>query len=269
MSSNLTKRCLSAALLIPPVLGFIWLGDWFFNVAIAGLFFIALREWYKLTAPNLTGRGIFFAYGIPVLLMVVAMLRGLPLALMLAVMAMPLMWYYTSKQHQKFKPVWKGRAYWAAFGLPYILGSAFALIYLRGNESQGLVFIAYLLAVVWGTDTGAYIAGRTIGGAKLLPKISPKKTWAGLIGGMVTAGVLGYFVVDGFVQGYSPIYAALLAMFMAVVAQAGDFVESYAKRRAGVKDSGALIPGHGGLLDRVDGLFPAAICLSIIILLLG
>lgn len=267
MSSNLMKRCLSAALLIPPVLGLIWMGEWLFNGAIAVLLFVALHEWYGLTAPNLTGRGRFFAYGVPVVLMIVAMLKGLPFSLGLAALSAPLMFYYAHKQHLTFKPAWKGRAFWAAMGLPYIVASAFALIYLRGDESQGLVFIAYLLAVVWGTDTGAYIAGRTIGGAKLLPRISPKKTWAGLFGGMVSAGLLGYFVIDGFGSDISPIYAGLLGMFLAVVAQAGDFLESYAKRRADVKDSGNLIPGHGGLLDRVDGLFPVALVLGALALL--
>ncbi len=269
MSSNLVKRLLSAALLIPPVLGLIWMGGWLFNGMVACLLCIALYEWYGLTSPNLAGRGKFWAYGIPVILLCVAILKGLIYAVALSVLAAPLLWFYVDKQHQNIKPVWNGRALWAALGGVYLVAGFFSLIYLRSIESQGLVFIAYLIAVVWGTDTGAYVAGRTIGGAKILPKISPKKTWAGLIGGMVTAGVLGYVIIDGFAPELPAVWAGLLGMVLAVLAQVGDFVESYAKRRADVKDSGALIPGHGGLLDRVDGLFLPAFTLCVVAFLMG
>ncbi|MBP6111197.1 MAG: phosphatidate cytidylyltransferase, partial [Sphingobium sp.] len=131
------------------------------------------------------------------------------------------------------------------------------------------------ILVVIATDTGAYFAGRRFGGAKIAPAISPSKTWAGLYGGMVYAMLVMLAAVvkskSALMAGPNPIlqvfhdYPLTLAMMMlagaalAVLAQTGDFFESWMKRRAGVKDSGALIPGHGGLFDRLDGLLPVAI----------
>ncbi|HZV57793.1 MAG TPA: phosphatidate cytidylyltransferase [Sphingobium sp.] len=119
-----------------------------------------------------------------------------------------------------------------------------------------------LLAAVIGTDVGAYFAGRLIGGPKIAPAISPSKTWAGLFGGMAGAALLlnlaVHFGVGGALPADPPRLAALGAS-LAAVAQAGDFFESWMKRRAGVKDSGTLIPGHGGMFDRVDGLLPVCI----------
>ncbi len=119
-----------------------------------------------------------------------------------------------------------------------------------------------LLAAVIGTDVGAYFAGRLIGGPRIAPAISPSKTWAGLLGGMAGAALLLNLAVQIGVGGglpADPVRLAALGASLAVVAQAGDFFESWLKRRAGVKDSGTLIPGHGGMFDRVDGLLPVCI----------
>ena len=111
----------------------------------------------------------------------------------------------------------------------------------------------WILLVVWASDIGAYAAGRLIGGPKLAPRISPNKTWAGLIGGVLAAAVTSASFVAT-LDGADPGPASLLGGALAIVAQAGDLVESWVKRRFGVKDTGTLIPGHGGLLDRVDAL---------------
>lgn len=117
--------------------------------------------------------------------------------------------------------------------------------------------LIYLLFCIWATDIGAYAAGKSIGGPKLAPRISPKKTWAGLVGGMLSAAAFGAGVAVAF-DAERPWLAAVLGMVLAVVGQIGDLFESGIKRRFDVKDSGRLIPGHGGLLDRVDGLIVAA-----------
>jgi len=140
---------------------------------------------------------------------------------------------------------------WRFAGLFYVAIPCASLLWLR---SQNIAFVFYILFVVWATDIGAYFSGRIIGGAKLAPAISPNKTWAGLGGGMTAAGIVG-----GLSHLFSPypttIWGAiLLGMVLAVLAQISDLFESWLKRRAGVKDSSSLIPGHGGLLDRVDGL---------------
>lgn len=169
----------------------------------------------------------------------------------------------------RITPDWGERALWMAGGFVYIGAACFGLL-LCPPELRLLVIL-----VVIATDTGAYFAGRRFGGAKIAPAISPSKTWAGLYGGMVYAMLV---MLAAFVKSKSTVlggpdaimqvfrdFPLTLAMMMlagavlAVLAQAGDFFESWMKRRAGVKDSGTLIPGHGGLFDRLDGLLPVAI----------
>jgi phosphatidate cytidylyltransferase len=151
----------------------------------------------------------------------------------------------------------KNRVLWILSGFLYTAVAGLSLLYLRQQEF-GMILVYYLLAVVWGTDIGAYLAGRSIGGPKLIPSISPNKTWAGLVGGMALAAAAGYGVAEGF-DTKGSISAALLALILACVAQAGDVFESHLKRRADIKDSGQLIPGHGGVLDRIDGLVFASV----------
>ena len=171
---------------------------------------------------------------------------------------------------QSFDPVWyavaaalalaallglAGRSAALAWGFVYIAIPAFALLVLSWAW-YGLVFWAML--VTWATDIGAYAAGRAIGGPKLAPRISPNKTWAGLVGGVMAAALVGWLVArpEIFALGSPFLW---LGGAMAVAAQLGDLYESWEKRRAGVKDSGTILPGHGGLLDRVDGLLPVAL----------
>ncbi|MGE5540085.1 MAG: phosphatidate cytidylyltransferase [Gemmatimonas sp.] len=144
---------------------------------------------------------------------------------------------------------------WTASGVLYIGLTALALSWLRAVPDVGLLNLLWVFAVVWATDSAAYAVGRTIGGPKLAPPISPNKTWSGAVGGLVGAGVVGG--VLGWAEA-GPTTPALAGMALSVVAQAGDLAESAVKRRFGVKDSGAIIPGHGGLFDRVDALLAAA-----------
>jgi phosphatidate cytidylyltransferase len=131
---------------------------------------------------------------------------------------------------------------------------------------EGLLAVLQIVSAVIATDVGAYFAGRTLGGPKIAPKISPSKTWAGLIGGMIAAGLVfvGWAM---YVQALHPWTFAVNGAVAAIIAQAGDFFESWMKRRAGVKDSGRLIPGHGGLFDRLDGLLAVSFVLGILLLL--
>lgn len=146
---------------------------------------------------------------------------------------------------------------WLAAAAVYIVLPCLALVWLRERPDYGRHLVFWIFCVVWATDTGAYFAGRTIGGPKLIPSISPNKTWAGLLGGMVAAALVG-----GIVAAINPVLPAFalagFAGLVAVVSQAGDFTESAVKRHVGVKDASQLIPGHGGVLDRLDGLLFAA-----------
>jgi phosphatidate cytidylyltransferase len=150
---------------------------------------------------------------------------------------------------------------WAIAGIGYALAASIASTMVRHDPTSGFVALMFVLLVVWGTDIGGYFAGRLIGGPKLWPRVSPKKTWAGAAGGF--AASLG--IAIGFALGGSGRAASLLLLgaILSVAAQLGDLFESAVKRRFGVKDSSHLIPGHGGLMDRLDG-FVAAIVLAAI-----
>ena len=143
---------------------------------------------------------------------------------------------------------------WYVSGFVYALLPALSLLWVR--ERAGLNLLLWVFIVTWSTDIGAYFAGRTFGKRKLAPSVSPNKTVEGLLGGIIAATLLGGAWVLGTGMG-----TALLALapLLAVAAQAGDLFESSMKRRAGVKDSGAWLPGHGGVLDRLDGLVPVAV----------
>ena len=144
---------------------------------------------------------------------------------------------------------------WQLGGFAYALLPALALLWIRERAPHDLMLLLWVFIVTWSTDIGAYFAGRAIGGPKLAPMISPNKTWAGLIGGMIAAALLGGYWAN--FTGLSPKLLWLAPLF-AVGAQAGDLFESGLKRRAGVKDSGTILPGHGGVMDRLDGLVVVA-----------
>ena len=159
-----------------------------------------------------------------------------------------------------------GRAGLLLAGIVYIGVPVAALIWLRGLTPYGRDLVLALFAVVWATDTGAFFVGRILGGPKLAPRISPNKTWSGAIGGLA-AGVLAAIAVD-ILSGWLNLGSAIaLALLVAVVAEVGDLVESMLKRRFKVKDAGALIPGHGGALDRLDSMLLAAPALALVMLL--
>ena len=160
---------------------------------------------------------------------------------------------------------------WQFIGALYVGAAALALVQVRINYDMWTVLVAFLAPVI-AVDVGAYFAGRSIGGPKIAPSISPSKTWAGLFGGAVAASIItiGIEVLD-FGPTTAPGYtmasiglAALSGLLIAVIAQSGDFFESWMKRRAGVKDSSSLIPGHGGVFDRLDGFLAVFFILFLI-----
>jgi phosphatidate cytidylyltransferase len=148
-------------------------------------------------------------------------------------------------------------------GAAYIAAVALSLLSLRHEPETGLQAVLWLLATVWATDIFAYVAGRSLGGPKLAPRLSPKKTWSGALGGLAAAVIVGACTAWLFTGG-SVIRLAMAGGLLSVVSQVGDLAESAVKRYVGVKDSGRLIPGHGGLLDRVDALMAAAVAMAAI-----
>jgi phosphatidate cytidylyltransferase len=156
-----------------------------------------------------------------------------------------------------------GAGFWVAAGVLYCGLPGIALVWLRA-QNHGFALTLLAMAIVWSADIGAYFSGRAIGGPKLAPSISPNKTWAGALGGALAALLVAMAFVAVWLGGFAavePVWLAVaagLGVALAVVSILGDLFESGLKRRAGVKDSGTLLPGHGGVLDRLDGLVPVA-----------
>jgi phosphatidate cytidylyltransferase len=152
---------------------------------------------------------------------------------------------------------------WVACGVPYAGVLGIAPVVLRSDDERGFIAIILLFGIVWGTDILAYFTGRAIGGPKLAPRFSPNKTWSGAIGGCLAA-ILVALAIAGVAALHTPVAIAVIAVLLSAAAQGGDIFESALKRRFGAKDSGRLIPGHGGLMDRLDG-FAAASLVAVLI----
>lgn len=250
----LRARILSALVLAPLALLAVWKGDWAFALLAAVAGGLMAWEWTRLCLGRFGPGGWVLG---AMALVVAASGMSAPLwglaAIAVAALAAPLA--------QRLP----GRSLlWMASGAIYIGLPALALVWLRGLGRETMFWLLFL---VWATDIGAYAAGRAIGGPKLLPKVSPKKTWAGLVGGVVSAAAVG--AVVGLVTGTSPARLAVLSAALAVVAQMGDLAESSVKRHFGVKDSSGIIPGHGGVFDRLDGLLAAAPVVAALCLAFG
>lgn len=242
---NLWKRAVTGIILVAVALGALWFGQWSFWLLVTLLAGAMMYEWGGLMKEP--ARKTLSAVIVILCLMVVFSPAYAPvdrLDLMTAVVVGILVGFV----------FWSARI---AAGFVYIAAASIAIIFLR--EQGGLILTLWTLAMVWGTDIGAYFSGKTIGGPKLAPKYSPNKTWAGLIGGIATAMLVStVFVITTDLRALIVVLATLLA----VVAQLGDLFESWLKRKADVKDSSNLFPGHGGALDRLDGLLPVAICVA-------
>jgi phosphatidate cytidylyltransferase len=183
------------------------------------------------------------------LALIAAVNGGMPLAVFVAAVA-------TAIYYEWMRIVRGWGAGWAIGGFFYALLPALALLWVRERDAQGLVLLIWMFLVTWATDIGAYFVGRAFGRRKLAPSISPGKTVEGLCGGVAAATLIGGAWVLG--TGLSQWLLPLASLF-SLAAQGGDLFESWMKRRAGVKDSGAWLPGHGGALDRLDGLVPVAV----------
>jgi len=160
----------------------------------------------------------------------------------------------------------RNRPLWHAAGVLYLGLPALAIIALHDYARNGEWVLIGLFLIVWATDTGALIAGNLIGGPRLAPVLSPNKTWAGFVGGMVAAAIIESVFLS--ILGGSAVWGAIYGAGIAVIAHLGDLFESWAKRCFHVKDSGSIIPGHGGVLDRVDSTLATLVALAVLVLLL-
>jgi len=259
--SNLRLRIISALVLIPLALLVTWMGGLVFRVFVAIVALAMIHEWLSITAGRDWSRTHWLTGGLLAALMVM-LVAGISPGVLLGLMIVAVAGAFVEAR-------FSGRDHWPPAGLLYAGLAGIALAMLRGADAAGLWAILFLFAVVWVTDIAAYFVGRAIRGPKLAPRISPGKTWSGAIGGAlggVVAGMAVAFFADAR-MGLMTI--ALLAFVLSVVAQLGDLFESHLKRRFFVKDSGSLIPGHGGVMDRVDGLVAAAVAFYVVGMLMA
>jgi len=250
MTRELAVRIAAALVLIPMALLDVWAGSVWFELGIAMIAAIMAAEWCRMVH-----RGSQFQFGLHALAAIGAVLVVSRAGTATAVQLIAACWAM-SLVAEVIRS--KSGSRWAWWGVPYIALPGLALILIRQSPDHGLFAVLWLFAVVWSADTLAYVFGRLIGGAKLAPAISPNKTWAGLAGAIV--GGVAASAVIGWYSGLPTVWPLLVGGgVLAVLEQLGDLFESAVKRRFGVKDSGRIIPGHGGVLDRVDGLMFAAV----------
>lgn len=256
---GLPLRIVSALVLAPPALAALYFGPPYSDVLVCGIAALVAWEWARLCGGE--------PLGLPGFALIAAVLAAsITAALGLYSVAGWVVATGAAAAALAASRVRLGRPLWYAIGVAYLGSTVLAFLWLRADPVSGRAVILWLVAVVWATDVGAYVAGRSIGGPRLAPRISPGKTWAGLAGGALAAAVAGMAVAlalgsaDLGPGGLGRIAVASAAL--AVVAQVGDLFESHLKRRAGAKDSSNLIPGHGGVFDRIDGLLAAALALG-------
>lgn len=251
-------RAASAIVLAPAAVLAIWAGGyWFLGLMLAACVLLSI-EWAMMSAAaawrlmaGAVGFGLFAA-------VISAHVGQLSLALVMLVFCAAAAGLFARSRGQE--------ALDAAYGVLYLGWPAVLLIWLRGADTEtgphvGLYWTVFAFAVAWASDIMAYLAGSTIGGPKLWPRFSPNKTWSGFIGGLAAGTVAGALLGVYLDMGIG-LWGGLLGLAAAVATMAGDLWESALKRRYGVKDAGNLIPGHGGLLDRVDGLMFAAVVVA-------
>jgi phosphatidate cytidylyltransferase len=251
--SEFALRVCSALVLVPLALATAYLGDWpfavFWGVAAMGV----LWEWTSLVAG--TDRRFVLMTGAASLALAFALVvSGLPLAAVIVLAIGTLAAASLAPAERRL---------WIAGGVPYAGTLGVAPIVLRSDGEDGFLAVIFLFAVVWTTDIAAYFIGRAAGGPKLVPQVSPNKTWSGAIGGTLAAVVVALVLAK--MAALAGLFAiAMLAIVLSVSAQAGDVFESFLKRRFGAKDSSHLIPGHGGLMDRLDGFVTASVVAALI-----
>jgi phosphatidate cytidylyltransferase len=227
-------------------------GEFLFSVVVATIAVAALREWHRLVNGGRWAREMI-ATSLGVVAMVLLVRSEMGIGLGLATIAAGAVGAAAISAQRRPAEYWP--IPWHAFGSAYIGLPALALVLLR-NEPRGAALMGGLFVAVWTADTGALFFGRLIGGPKLAPDLSPNKTWAGFLGGTAAAGIAEGIYIG--LLGGAALSAVLFGVFLALAGHCGDLFESWVKRQFHAKNTGSLIPGHGGMLDRIDSLLFAA-----------
>ena len=257
-ASNLVLRIVSAAVMAPIAVGAAYWGSWPFALFWAAAGIAVLWEWITLVAGR-DHKLIVSSCGGAIAVAALLAWRERPIVALLIVALGALATSIFAPRKERL---------WIFAGIGYAGTLTLAPIVLRNDSWLGFVAIVLIFAIVWTTDVLAYFTGRAIGGPKLMPSVSPKKTWSGAIGGTVGAVVAAVLVAALF-GGLKLTAIAGVALVLSVLSQAGDLLESHVKRHFGAKDASTLIPGHGGVMDRLDGFWAAVLAACLIGLLRG
>lgn len=259
---NLALRLLSSLVILPPVVLFLVLGGVYLTVLMAVI--AGCLAWEAGTMVSRARRpkviGLAAAVSVAIVL-ASAITTGLGQLALVGAAGMAIVAVAAAVSRAP-------GAMWIVIGVALTLVPCFSVLWLRAMEPRGLLLVAWLVAVVVATDVGAYAAGRGIGGPKLAPRVSPNKTWSGLVGGMAASAIVGAVVAAGFADADALLLAGVSAV-LAVIAQLGDLGESAFKRKYSVKDSSTLIPGHGGVLDRLDGHMAVITFAALVVMISG
>ena len=275
--SNLQKRILSAAVLLPVVIAAIWLGHPYFTILVA--IFAAAMAWEFTSVaahervggrtspfPQPSGGGWRVLAALTIITAILAVVGTgyahleirIWIVILLGTLATGVMAAVINRQ----------RMIWLALGVVYVAAPAVALVAIRAEPTYGMASLIWVIALVVAADTGGYLVGRTVGGPKLAPRISPNKTWSGLGGAVAGAALAG--LCTAFILNHTNVFMlTLISAVLGLLEQGGDLVESAFKRHFGVKDTSQIIPGHGGVLDRVDGLLAVAVAVLVMNLWAG
>jgi phosphatidate cytidylyltransferase len=246
--NELALRVCSAVVLVPLAIGTAYVGGWPFAIFWGAAAIGVVWEWSSMVAPD-EQFSVLMAGGASLALAVILVATGHVLAALIVVAMGAL---------GAASLTLADRRMWAAGAIPYAGALAVGPIILRSDGEQGFLAMLFVFAIVWTTDIAAYFVGRGLGGPKLVPRVSPNKTWTGAIGGLL-ASVFAAIIVAKIAALTSFFALAMLAIVLSISAQAGDLFESFLKRRFNAKDSSHLIPGHGGLMDRLDGFVTASV----------
>lgn len=248
---ELATRTVVGLALVGFALAILWSGGFAFWLITTIIGIVMLGEWSNLAgADAATARMMQFTLSVPLAIM--CPLAAGPQFFALGLIVAAAVFTLVSTKRRVL-----------ALGIIYTGLPVLALLLIR-KQPDGLLFAIWAMALVWMCDIGAFFVGRAFGGPRLAPMISPNKTWAGFVGGIIAAGAFGAVLHFGWGL---PLRLTLATPLLAVVAQAGDLYESWLKRQAGVKDSGSILPGHGGLMDRLDGLMPVAPIAAFLVML--
>jgi phosphatidate cytidylyltransferase len=231
----------------------------FFAALVVAISIAAAWEWHRMVSRGRLYHNEVAVDAVSVALAVTSLLMTRQIWIPLIILAAGACVAWKLAQERHVHPVWQ------AIGILYLGFPALALVGLRAFEPRGAMIIVGMFLIVWATDSGALIFGNLIGGPRMAPVLSPSKTWAGTIGGSVTAALI--FAAFIWFLGGSVWQAGLFGFLFSLTAHAGDLFESFVKRRFGTKDSGALIPGHGGVLDRMDSTLAASIAMAVLVFL--